>query len=108
MTKPVWTALVLLFGAVLFGEPITLPQRIETWTPLVFVVAVGSAAVFLLQVFIVQHWTASRASYVMILIPLFTLTLSAWLDQEPITSGLVLGGALVLAGVYFGALRNWG
>jgi hypothetical protein len=31
--------------------------------------------------------------------------LSAWLDQEPITGGLVLGGLLVLVGVYFGALR---
>jgi drug/metabolite transporter (DMT)-like permease len=31
--------------------------------------------------------------------------LSAWLDDEPIGLGLVLGGSLVLAGVYIGALR---
>jgi hypothetical protein len=31
--------------------------------------------------------------------------LSAWIDDEPIGAGLVLGGLLVLAGVYVGALR---
>jgi hypothetical protein len=35
-----------------------------------------------------------------------TLALSAWLDQEPVTGGLLLGGALVLGGVYLGALRT--
>ena len=33
------------------------------------------------------------------------VALSAWLDDEPIRGGLVLGGLLVLAGVYVGALR---
>jgi drug/metabolite transporter (DMT)-like permease len=42
----------------------------------------------------------------MLLIPFFTVALSAWLDSEPISGGLVLGGILVLAGVYIGALRE--
>jgi hypothetical protein len=33
------------------------------------------------------------------------IQLSAWLDSEPVGVGLVLGGLLVLAGVYVGALR---
>lgn len=33
-----------------------------------------------------------------------TVVLSAWLDDEPVGSGFVLGGLLVLVGVYFGAL----
>jgi drug/metabolite transporter (DMT)-like permease len=40
-----------------------------------------------------------------VLIPIVTVLLSAWLDDEPIGLGLVLGGTLVLAGVYVGALR---
>ena len=40
-----------------------------------------------------------------ILIPIVTVLLSAWIDDEPISAGLVLGGPLVLAGVYVGALR---
>jgi hypothetical protein len=37
--------------------------------------------------------------------PFVTVMLSAWLDSEPVGVGLVLGGLLVLAGVYVGALR---
>ena len=37
--------------------------------------------------------------------PPLTLLLSAWLDGEPVASGLFLGGAIILAGVYVGALR---
>lgn len=99
-------ALLLLFISLLLGEPLELPARTETWVALTYVVVAGSVAVFLLHVYIVQHWTASRASYVMVLIPLVTLVLSAWLDQEPITGGLVFGGALVIAGVIVGALRR--
>jgi drug/metabolite transporter (DMT)-like permease len=40
-----------------------------------------------------------------VIIPFVTLLLSAWLDNERIGVGLVLGGLLVLAGVYVGALR---
>jgi drug/metabolite transporter (DMT)-like permease len=87
------------------GEPLVLPQRAATWLALGYVAAFGSVGVFLLYVYVVQHWTASRAAYVMVLIPFVTVVLSAWLDQEPVTSGLVLGGLLILAGVYVGALR---
>jgi drug/metabolite transporter (DMT)-like permease len=66
---------------------------------------VGSVAVFLLWIFVLQRWTASRAAYVMVLIPFFAVALSAWLDHEPVKGGLVIGGLIVLAGVYFGALR---
>ena len=97
---------VLLSASVLLGEPMVLPQRIETWAALAYVVAIGSVAVFLLHVFVAQHWGASRAAYVMVVIPLVTIMLSAWLDQEPITGGLLLGGVLVLGGVYLGALRH--
>jgi hypothetical protein len=38
-------------------------------------------------------------------VELLNLVLSAWLDNEPVGVGLVLGGLLVLAGVYVGALR---
>ncbi len=86
------------------GEPRVLPRRIETWAALIYVVAIGSV-VFLLHVYVAQRWTASRAAYMMVVIPLVTVTLSAGLDQEPVTSGLLLGGILVIGGVYFGALR---
>lgn len=99
-------ALGLLSVSVLLGEPWVLPQRIETWAALAYLTAIGSVVVFLLHVYLAQNWTASRAAYVMVVIPLVAVALSAWLDQEPVTGGLLLGGALVLGGVYLGALRN--
>ena len=82
-----------------------LPHRPETWAAMAYLVVVGSVVVFLLYLVVLRYWTASRASYGFVLIPFVTLVLSAWLDNEPIGVGLVLGGLLVLAGVYVGALR---
>ncbi len=97
---------VLLAAALARGESLAMPSLPETWLAIGYVAAVGSVVVFLLQVFVVQHWSASRTSYVMVLIPIVTVVLSAWLDQEPITAGLVAGGALIIVGVYIGALRQ--
>jgi len=99
-------AAVLLGMSFLLGEPWMLPERSETWVALFYVAAIGSVVVFLLHVFIAQNWGASRAAYVMVMIPLVTIVLSAWLDQESVTGGLLVGGTLVMAGVYLGALRN--
>ncbi len=98
-------AAVLLAGSVAINERRVLPQRAETWAALAYLAVVGSVVVFLLYLVVLQHWTASRASYGFVLIPIVTVLLSAWLDHEPITSSLVLGGLVILAGVYVGALR---
>lgn len=99
-------AAVLIGGSAIAGEPHVLPDRVATWVALGYVVTVGSVVVFLLYVFVLQHWTASRAAYVMVLIPFVTVVLSAWLDDEPVGAGLLLGGLLILTGVYVGALRT--
>lgn len=98
-------AAVLLAGTALVAEPHALPQQMATWIAVGYVVVIGSVVVFLLYVFVLQHWSASRAAYVMVLIPFVTVVLSAWLDNEPVGGGLVGGGLLVLTGVYVGALR---
>ena len=99
-------ALLLAVGSVLSGETISFPERAETWAAIAYLVAVGSVVVFVLYVVVLRYWVASRAAYEFVLIPVVTLALSAWLDDEPVGLGLVLGGLLVLAGVYVGALRT--
>lgn len=99
------SAVVLLGASAVVGEPHVLPQRTATWVALGYVAAVGSVVVFLLYVFVLQHWTASRAAYLMVVVPFVTVVLSAWLDEEPVSGGLVLGGLLIVTGVYIGALR---
>jgi drug/metabolite transporter (DMT)-like permease len=41
-----------------------------------------------------------------VIVPIVTVLISAWLLDEQLTFGLLGGGALVLAGVYLGALRQ--
>jgi drug/metabolite transporter (DMT)-like permease len=98
-------AALLVGGSLLAGEAIALPRRAATWAAVGYLVVVGSVVVFVLYVVVLRYWTASRAAYVFVLIPLVTVALSVWLDDEPVGAGLLLGGLLILAGVYVGALR---
>jgi drug/metabolite transporter (DMT)-like permease len=98
---------VLLIAAAVAGDSFDLPERAATWAAVGYLVAFGSMGVFLLYLFVLRRWEASRAAYSFVLIPIVTVALSAWLDDEPIGVELVLGGALVLAGVYVGALRRY-
>jgi drug/metabolite transporter (DMT)-like permease len=98
-------AALLVGGSLLAGEAIALPRRGATWAAVGYLVVVGSVVVFVLYAVMLRHWAASRAAYVFVLIPLVTVALSVWLDDEPLSLGLALGGLLVLGGVYVGALR---
>src|SRR3954453_3564216 len=98
-------AAVLIAGSRVAGESHVLPQRAATWVALGYLVLVGSVVVFVLFLFVLRHWAASRTAYVYVLVPFVTVALSAWLDDEPVGAGLGLGGILVVAGVYVGALR---
>jgi drug/metabolite transporter (DMT)-like permease len=98
-------AALLVAGSVLAGEPRLLPQRAATWAAVGYLVVFGSVVVFVLYLVVLRYWAASRAAYAFVLIPFVTVVLSAWLDDEPLRAGLLLGGLLVLAGVYVGALR---
>ncbi len=69
-------------------------------------IVVGSVVVFVLTVVVIQHWGPTRAAYMLVLIPVFTVAYSVWLLDEPVGWELVIGGAFVLAGVYVGALRS--
>jgi drug/metabolite transporter (DMT)-like permease len=99
-------AVVLGAGAVLLGEPLDVPTRAATWATIGYLVVVGSIVVFWLYLVVLKYWAASRAAYGFVLIPIVTVLLSAWLDDERITRGLVFGGVLVVMGVYVGALRS--
>jgi len=98
-------ALILVFLSLVVGETATLPERTATWLALAYTVVIGSGVVFVLYIVVIRLWSASRAAYGFVITPVVTVLLSAWLDDEPVTTGLVVGGALVLLAVYVGALR---
>ena len=98
-------AVILLVLSLIASEEIAVPQRGATWLAVGYMVVLGSGPVFVLYLVVVRLWSASRAAYTFVVIPIVTVALSAWLDDEPVGAGLLLGGPIVLAGVYIGALR---
>ena len=98
--------MVLLGLSAAAGERWALPTLANTWIALVVLVLLGSVAVFALFVFVVRRWTASATSYQFVLYPFVAVALGAVLANESVTGPFLLGGALVLAGVYVGALTG--
>jgi drug/metabolite transporter (DMT)-like permease len=100
----VGAALLLVFSA-LAGDDWVWPRLAATQWAVVYMVLGGSVATFVLFMVVLQRWAASRTTYNIILITFITVVLSVWLDDEPISVGLVIGGPLILVGVYIGAIR---
>ena len=86
------------------GERLLLPTRFDTWLAFWYLVLIGTVAVFVLFLLVVRRWTASGTSYAFVLTPFVTVTVGVWLAHETITWTFLVGGAIVLAGVYIGAL----
>lgn len=99
-------ALFLLAVSVASGEAFAVPEVASTWGAQAYLVVAGSIGVFWLYLFVLGRWTASAASYQLVLIPLVTVAISAWLQDERVTPAFVAGSMLVLVGVYLGALRR--
>ena len=99
-------ALLLLMLTLVSGEGLVIPARLETLLALGYLALVGSVVVFSLYLMVIQRWTASATSYALLLMPLVSIVVAALVLNEPITPVLLLGGALVLAGVYLGAFAT--
>ena len=98
--------LLLLALSAVLGDPWQLPTQSDTWAAMAFLIVFGSVAVFGLFVFLLGRWPATAVSYSLLLQPLATLLYSALLRNEPLTPSLLLGGAVILAGVYIGAFTG--
>ncbi len=101
-------AVVLLAGSLLIGEPRALPASREVWLVLLYLVTIGGLVVFSLYFYVVSHWTASGVSYGFVLSPIVTVILAASLTGEAVTWVFLLGGAVVLFGVWVGVLSGNG
>lgn len=99
-------ALMLLVLMPFFDESYSLPVENSTWLAQIYLILFGSVAVFGLYLFVLGRWTASAASYEFVLAPVVAIVLAAVLLDERITGPFVAGAALVLVGVYLGAIRG--
>jgi drug/metabolite transporter (DMT)-like permease len=91
--------------AVLRGDELALPRQGDTQLAVLYLVA-ATVGLFLCVLYVVQRWTASATAYTFVSMPLVAVLAGAALLDEKITLAVVAGGAIVLAGVYVGAI-SW-
>jgi drug/metabolite transporter (DMT)-like permease len=95
---------ILLGISAVAGEQWVLPRQTEVIWSVAYLVTLGSIGLFILTILVVRRWSASATSYMFVLFPIVTMLLGAWLADEPLTARGALGAALVMSGVWFGAL----
>ncbi len=96
-------AAILVVLSLAAGEPWVLPTQAATWAAIAYLVVPGSVVMFALYLYTLERWTASAVSYLTLLLPLVTVSLAAVLIGERPSPSFVLGGLVILAGVYVGA-----
>lgn len=97
---------LLAAGSLLLGESWELPREGSTLAAIAWLVLAGSVGLFQLFLHVIQRWTASATMYSITAMPVVAVALGALLLDQPITHELLLGGGLVIAAVYVGAIAS--
>ncbi len=97
---------VLTALSVAWGERQVLPVEQDTLIAFAYLVVPGTVITFGLLLYLLKRWPASRVSYQFVLAPIVAIGLAAILLAEPIRPVVIVGTALVIAGVWLGALRR--
>lgn len=97
---------VLLLLSAWRGESWSLPVDAATWAVQIYLITIGSVGLFVLYLFVLKRWTATRTSFAFVLFPVVSAVLGLWLLGDPITASLAAGSLVVLAGVYIGAIHG--
>lgn len=95
---------VLLAISAALGEPWRLPATAGTWLAFAYLVVPGTIVVFLLLLYVLREWSATASSYQFVLAPIVSISLAGALLGEPVGPQVLIGVALVLFGVYVGAI----
>ena len=96
-------SLFLVGSSFTAGEAWTLPTTTRGWGVLVYLVFGGSVVMFYMFVYVLSRWTASATSYAILFFPLIATALAALLTGETVTFTFLVGGAVVIIGVWIGA-----
>ena len=97
---------LLLILSLALSEPKVIPRDPWVQASFVYLVLLGSIGVFLLYLFVLGRWTASASSYILLLAPLAAAAVGFLLLGEAVSPTLMVGGALVVLGVYVGAIAR--
>jgi drug/metabolite transporter (DMT)-like permease len=99
-------AVPLVGLSVIAREAWRLPRSGGTWVALAYLVVFATVGVSHLYLFVLRRWPASATNYSFLLFPISAMALAAWVLGEVVTASFVIGGAVVLAGVWLGALSG--
>jgi drug/metabolite transporter (DMT)-like permease len=95
---------LLLAWSLIAGESWSLPTEQDTIVSVVYLVTIGSVGLFVLTLLVVRRWTASATAYMFVLFPVGAMLFDAWLLDAQLTVRGILGAAIVMASVWFGAV----
>jgi drug/metabolite transporter (DMT)-like permease len=84
------------------GETHAIPHTAGEWIPILYLTLAGSVVAFVLYAWLIEHWSATRASFITVLVPLVALLLGAAVRGERLGPLSAVGGVLVLVGVMLG------
>jgi drug/metabolite transporter (DMT)-like permease len=99
-------AAVLVALSIVAGEDLAVPSQPETWLAFAYLVLPGTLLTFALLLYLLHRWPASRVAYQFVLAPIVAILVAAPVLGEPIEPAIIAGTALVIAGVWLGALRS--
>lgn len=97
-------AVGLLVISLAAGESWALPSQTEVIWSVTYLATVGSVGLFVLFLLVARRWTPAAISYAFVIFPVVTLLLEAALLDEPLTLRSMIGAAVVMGGVWWGAL----
>lgn len=97
------SAVFLFLLSLVFAESQAFPTDSSTWLSLIYLILIGTSLLFYLYLYVLGRWTASATSYSFLLFPVSTVFLASWLLNEELSSRFIIGGILVLLGVWLGA-----
>ena len=96
--------LIMLAASFLSGEKMAIPGQPTATIAFTYTVIFATIIAYLLYLYVLAHWTASGLSYSFVIIPLVTAVIANTLAKEQITIQFGIGGALIVMGVWIGAL----
>ena len=99
-------AAILLVISLVSGETWSLPETQATWIAYGYLVLGGSVVMFYSFLYVLERWTASATAYSFLLIPVATVAIAAWLLDEQVSTRFLVGSAILLVGVWFGAISQ--
>jgi len=93
------SALALPWLSLALGETWSWQFSAFGWTSLLLQALVGAFVSYLVWMWMLAHYPATRISVFVFLTPVFALLFGAWWLGEPVTAGLVTALVLVAAGI---------